>query len=113
MAEQRDLNIRAIAVFGLSLFATIVLVLLVTGWLSKFWRQAHLAEQPPPLPVGASSQLPPEPRLQVNAPADLRHWRAAEDALLDNYAWVDRDNGIVRIPIDRAMKLVEQRGLSK
>jgi hypothetical protein len=113
MAEQRDLSIRGIAVFGLSLFATIVLVMLVDGWLTGFWRKAYVERQPPPLPVNAPSQLPPEPRLQVNAPVDLLQWRAKEDALVDNYEWVDRNNGVVRIPISRAMELVEQRGLSK
>ena len=36
--------------------------------------------------------------------------RAAEDQVLHNYAWLDQANGIVRIPIDRAMELIEQRG---
>ena len=32
--------------------------------------------------------------------------RARQRALLDEYGWVDRDAGIARIPIDRAMDLV-------
>ena len=31
--------------------------------------------------------------------------------MLDGYRWVDRNNGIVRIPVDDAMKLTLQRGL--
>ena len=34
-----------------------------------------------------------------------------EDLLLDNYSWVDRAQGKVRIPIERAMELIAQRGL--
>ena len=30
---------------------------------------------------------------------------------LDTYGWVDHDNGIVRIPIDRAIDATVQRGL--
>jgi hypothetical protein len=55
--------------------------------------------------------LPPEPRLQVNAPADLRALRAREDAQLNSYGWVDRKAETVRIPIAQAMQLLAQRGL--
>ncbi len=34
-----------------------------------------------------------------------------EDLLLDNYSWVDQSQGKVRIPIERAMELIAQRGL--
>ncbi len=40
--------------------------------------------------------------------ADLH---AREDLLLDNYSWVDQSQGKVRIPIERAMELIAQRGL--
>jgi len=30
---------------------------------------------------------------------------------LDSYGWIDQDNGIVRIPIDRAIDVTVQRGL--
>jgi hypothetical protein len=33
----------------------------------------------------------------------LRALRAEKHALLDEYRWIDRDKGIVRIPIERAM----------
>jgi len=37
--------------------------------------------------------------------------RQAEEDALKSYGWVDRNNGVVRIPIDQAMKLTIQRGL--
>jgi hypothetical protein len=37
--------------------------------------------------------------------------RAAEDAALDSYGWVDKDAGIVRIPVDRAMEILAKKGL--
>ena len=46
-------------------------------------------------------RVPPEPRLQTNPREDLRDLRASEDALLNSYGWVDKNNGIVRIPIER------------
>jgi hypothetical protein len=37
--------------------------------------------------------------------------RTAEDTDLNSYGWVDRTAGIARIPIDRAMQLLLERGL--
>jgi len=37
--------------------------------------------------------------------------RAEEDKILKNYGWIDQEKGIVRIPIDRAIEILAQRGL--
>lgn len=42
---------------------------------------------------------------------DLGDMRRAEDRALSSYGWVDRQKGIVRIPIEEAKKLVLERGL--
>jgi hypothetical protein len=41
---------------------------------------------------------------------DLAEMRSAEDKALHTYGWVDRQKGVVRIPIDVAKQLVVQRG---
>ena len=51
------------------------------------------------------------PHLQLTPPEDLKKFRESEDAELSMYGWIDRTAGVVRIPIDRAMELVLQRGL--
>jgi hypothetical protein len=51
------------------------------------------------------------PGIQVNPPADLATLHVEENTVLDGYAWVDREHGIVRIPIARAMELLVQKGL--
>ena len=53
----------------------------------------------------------PAPNLQVNPPDDLVSFRARENAELNGYGWVDRTNGVVHIPIARAVELIAQRGL--
>jgi hypothetical protein len=61
--------------------------------------------------VFEARQLPPEPRLQISPQQDMRQMRAAEMAALHSYGWVDRQAGIVRIPIERAIELLAERGL--
>jgi hypothetical protein len=54
----------------------------------------------------------PAPRLQMdNGDQDLANLHEREDLLLNYYSWVDRSKGTVRIPIERAMELIAQRGL--
>jgi hypothetical protein len=54
---------------------------------------------------------PPAPRLQVDPQADLRAFRQSQDARLSSYGWVDRDKGIVRIPIEEAMRKLARQGI--
>ena len=42
---------------------------------------------------------------------ELKTMRAEEDSLLKSYAWVDREKGIVRIPIQRAIDIVARGGI--
>jgi hypothetical protein len=54
----------------------------------------------------------PTPRLQVDdGNQDVANLHQREDLMLDHYSWVDRSQGKVRIPIERAMELIAQRGL--
>jgi hypothetical protein len=49
--------------------------------------------------------------LQVTPRQDAEAFRAREDDILNGYAWVNRDTGLVRIPIGEAMRLTVQKGL--
>ncbi|MBV9825437.1 MAG: hypothetical protein JO001_07165 [Alphaproteobacteria bacterium] len=51
------------------------------------------------------------PRLQVSPQVDIAQLRTREDHDLNTYYWVDRDKGLVHIPIDAAMKKVVAQGL--
>ncbi len=58
------------------------------------------------------TQTFPTPRVQTDdGNQDIADLHAREDLLLSNYTWVDESKGTVRIPIERAMELIAQRGL--
>ena len=64
--------------------------------------------------VAELTQAFPTPRLQSDSgdgAQDITEMHAREDLLLNNYTWIDESKGTVRIPIDRAMELIAQRGL--
>jgi hypothetical protein len=58
------------------------------------------------------AQQLPTPRLQLDdGNQEIADLHAKEDLLLENYSWADKSQGKVRIPIERAMELIAQRGL--
>lgn len=71
------------------------------------------SQEPPAAPgdsLVARPWLPGTPRHPSSSPQDLRAQRAAEDQLLTSYGFVDRQAGLVHIPIGLAMELIVQRG---
>jgi hypothetical protein len=111
--ETSDVNIRAILAFGAALFAVAVAVhVLIYGMFGYFdSREGIQAPAEYPLAASQGHREPPEPRLQTDPRQDLADMRAKEDEQLQSYGWVDKNAGVVRIPIDAAMKLTLERGL--
>ncbi|HEY7494835.1 MAG TPA: hypothetical protein VIH59_27505, partial [Candidatus Tectomicrobia bacterium] len=87
------------------------LVLVLMAWLFNVFTTRQARREVPPAPLVSAPQLPPEPRLQVAPAQELQQLHAEEDAILHSYGWVDQPAGVVRIPIERAMELLAERGL--
>jgi len=115
--EHTDVAVRPIVLAGIGLALALVVVAGVSLGLFDLFaaREARLSPPPNPLAAAEGLRLPPEPRLQVHPVKDLRELREAESQLLDHYSWVDKNAGIVRIPIARAVDLLAARaqGASK
>lgn len=110
--EKRDINVGKVALIGVLLLGIIGIVGHFVPWfVFDFMAIQTEGQGPPPSPLLSNDQLPSGPRLQVHPQADLAAMRAAEHDRLNSYSWADRPNGVVRIPIDRAMSLLAERGL--
>jgi len=111
--ESSDVNIRAIFGFALGLLVTGIIIHVLVWVLFQYFnaRENRIVAPEFPLAVTQEPRLPPEPRLQTNPRQDLSDLRAREDQALRSYGWVDRNAGVVRIPIDQAIKLTLERGL--
>ncbi len=53
----------------------------------------------------------PDPRLEDDERGELKDVLLDQEQKLNSYGWVDEKAGVARIPIERAMQLVAQRGL--
>jgi len=111
--ETGDVNVVAVTRFGIALVLLCLVAFGLLLGLFRYFLSREAAEQPPVRPgvTVPATRVPPEPRLQTTPVADLRTVHAAEDQILEGYAWVDPDQGIVRIPIDKAIDLLARQGL--
>jgi hypothetical protein len=133
--ELSDANTGGIAVFLVSLFISVGVFFVFCFGMGKVINNGLDKADGPPNKWNAPNQIAPRKAIQSN-PAleqeqlakltqqfptprlelddgnqDLTDLHGREDLLLDNYSWVDRSQGKVRIPVERAMELIAQRGL--
>jgi hypothetical protein len=108
--EVRDLKLRPILWAGVGLLVLAVVVHVAMLLVLNLFASRESKQSPPASPLAGAYGLkaPPQPRLQTEPLGDLGQLHAAEDAALTGYGWVDKQAGIVRIPIERAMELTAQ-----
>ena len=108
--EDSEVSTRRLFAFAAGVVGLVLLGVLGSAFVFHFFVQ-HQPLGPPASPFEDVRTLPPEPRLQSTAPLDLKQYRDEQEKTLQGYGWVDPKAGIVRIPIDRAMDLLLQKGL--
>ena len=129
--ERSDVNVRALlwTVVIIIVFAAVT-HLLLWGLFKQFAKHARRDVRPPMTAIArpAGADMPEGPRLQpfpaaeqkgaVTLPfrdtpvTDMEGMRRSEDEQLHSVGWVNRQKGIVRLPIDLAKQLVVQRGMT-
>jgi hypothetical protein len=120
--EQEDLSSRSALYFLAGLVLVCLVVYLIVFGMYRFLDSYATAHQPPMSPMVTpeadtravtpeNAETFPQPRLEENERTQFRSFIEDQDQKLATYDWLDKDKGTVRIPIDRAMELIEQRGL--
>lgn len=122
--ERRDIGTRGIFYFLAGLAATAILIHLLLAGLYGYLDKRERAHQPAVNPLVSNvpadtRKVPrkypdtafPDPRLETDERTQLNDIRLAEEQKLNSYDWVDQKAGTVRIPIERAMDILAQRGL--
>jgi len=89
--ETRDSNLTLSNIAAYAVL-TVVLLLLAAVWLQAFYhyREEHEIQ-----------------RKVIDPPvAEVQDYLREQNERLGSYAWIDKEKGIVRLPIERAMELV-------
>jgi hypothetical protein len=107
--ERRDINVSAVALFililELCMFGCCVLGLAFHKGYS-YWMHISATRISP---MAQYVQDAPAPRLQVDPTGDFQTYHEEQTALTTSYGWVDTQQGIVRLPIERAKALIAER----
>ncbi len=121
--EREDLTPKPILIFLGALAVGCVLVYFILRGMYSYLDSYENHHQPVQSPlvqqttVDTRSVSPgdvtkfPQPRLEGDERREINDFREHEEQTLNSYGWVDQQAGVVRIPIDRAMQLMAQRGL--
>jgi hypothetical protein len=102
--ERSDIETNAVACIAAGLGTFVLIVPLVMPLIfPQSMRHASPAARPT-----LSADAPP---LEVAPSDELERVRREDAEIADTYVWVDRDHGIVRVPVKRAAELLLRRGL--
>lgn len=110
-----ELNVPGVVWVTVSIAAVTALFFLISWGLMVWLAGEQEAAAAPAIPVAAEHaerRLPSGPRLQSSPEAELRELRREMSEELHGYGWVDKAAGVVRIPVDKAMDLVLEKGLA-
>jgi hypothetical protein len=106
--EQSEVSVRLIVVsLAFLAVATAIVFVLVVG-IFRYFYATYSTEEATRL---SQPVIPPQPRIEVAPYEQLQQLRIKEDHILSSYAWVDKDSGTVRVPIDKAIDLLAAKGL--
>jgi hypothetical protein len=126
--EREDVSTTPLFGFLIGLVVTGVLVYYVIWGMFHFmdaYERKHQQSKSPMVQMQPETREPntaqthekvlqefPAPRLEDSETTEINDFRYQQDETLASYGWADQSGGVVRIPIDRAMQLIAQRGLS-
>ena len=127
--EQEDLSPVGIFYFMAGLAIVGVLIYFIVVGMYRYLDAYDRRHQAPPNPMALQTGLDarvttpfpealskidqtfPKPVLEHSEMQQYNEILERQDRILASYDWIDKDKGVVRIPIDKAMELLAQRGL--
>ncbi len=117
--EERDIKPGTIYWYlfalGVATAAALVICIFILRFTSGLAASSHTA--PPPSREALGKDYPPEPRLQgvpghqSDPQKDLRQKLKADNAANEKLQWIDKNAGIAQIPVEDAIKIIEEKGL--
>ena len=109
--ETSDVKIRGVLWLGAAVAAMIIVAQVGLWLLLGSYRNEAQQRDPLLSPLAAQRQPASGPKLQSSPNTDYAEWRRTQQESLESYGWIDKQQGVVRIPVARAMELLAERGL--
>lgn len=104
--QRHDVAVGKVLLVGLGLLLTLGLILAAMAGLLNLFNSGGGLVNAAPTPESFA-----QPQLQVAPAQEWQAVQATQEARLHNYGWVSEEEGVARIPIERAMALIVTQGL--
>jgi hypothetical protein len=111
----REIGVKGIVWSGVALVVIALVVHFLIWGLLRGFDKIDDRRDVPLTPIEASSPQPaqfPGPNLQTDEPKDLKTMHDEEDRILSQAGWVNRQQGVVRVPVDVAIDVIARRGVA-
>jgi len=110
--EPRDASNKRLLQFAFWLAVLLAVTMVGMKWTFDYFKKVEpLGQTASPLLKQGQRELPPSPRLQVHPHQELVDYCEDQQKAVNSYGWVSQEAGVVRIPVERAMDLILQKGL--
>jgi hypothetical protein len=120
--EERDIQVGTIYGYLFALALSVVVSAVICVFILRFTLNFAASSDTAPPPSRAAlgpnhHDLPPEPRLQgvpghtEDPQQDLRDKVKSDTEANEKFEWIDRNSGVVQIPVEDAMKMIAEKGL--
>ena len=115
-ATREHTDIEPSIAWKFAIWLSVAMVLSLAIVYGTFWffesreESVNRAAQVFPLAAGQKRE-PPRPQLQTQPFKDIYTLRGTETEKLSEYGWVDKNTGVVHIPIEDAMRLAIEKGI--
>jgi hypothetical protein len=105
-----------VSLAGIAAGALLIIGAIALGFAAAFFVLHAGRSAPPPVHAAHYGQPPPiagDVRLSPTPIDDIGALRREKHRMIATYGWIDRDRGIARIPIERAIALLAQRAATQ
>jgi hypothetical protein len=110
-AEPADVNAKWVLIAGVSVLLAVWAIVLLLYPLFRYFKYERTGGRDPSKVLVYLPPPPPHPQNQIEPHEDLAHYRNEQEGALHSYNWVDRNKGVVSIPIERAIQILSANGI--
>jgi hypothetical protein len=104
--EPIEIDVRPMWITGV-----IITIVVTIGFLVVFWLMSWFSTRGEPLSAQQPKGDAVKPDPDWNVPPQLEQLRTREQRFLGTYGWVDQTKSVARVPVDRAIELIAEKGL--
>lgn len=109
--EEKDVNVRPIVAVGIGLLVFLLLSLLLTKGIFMGLKYMETKKEKPAFFMIVEKERTAAPYLEAQPAKDYQQYLQEQTEFVQSYGWINKQEGIVRIPVDRALQIIAQRGL--